>query len=482
MKLKLFLLGLLASFTLLAAGCGGTTASSGSTGSGASLVRSDALAFVSIDTDLGSSQWKQVDTLSKKFPDRDAALAYLQLGLSKNGVDWNNDVKPALGPEVDLAFVPGTSRNDFAVVGLTKPHDAGKFKALVKKLNASDNSGQPAVYREVSGGWYALSDSQAHITAALKTGGKSLSGESTYHDALAKLPSSALAKAYVNGAQLAKAIHEYGQASGAGIAGGTSGLDKLDFVSASLSAENDGLRTHGAVQGAGAGTVAGSGDYRSKLLDEAPADSLAFLTFRAGRSLGAAGLQSAQAPLELALGVSLADLVQLFQNETAIYVRPGAGIPDVTLMLQPKSTNRALTTLDKLARRIARATGGSFKAGTERTIDFGQFAAHYGAKGGKVVVTTSASGISQAGNPSDKLADSADFKEAKAAAGLPDSNGGFVYIDLKNVIPLIEGFASLSGSNLPSTVTQNLRPLRSFVAWGAGSGNSRTFDVFLEIK
>ena len=482
MKPKLFLLGLLASFALIAAGCGGTTGSSGSMGSGASLVRSDALAFVSIDSDLGSSQWKQVDTLSKKFPDRDAALAYLQRALSKNGVDWNNDVKPALGSEVDLAFVPGTSQNDFAVVGLTKPRDAGKFKALVKKLNASDNSGQPAVYREVSGGWYALSDSQAHISAVLKTGGKSLSEESTYHDALAELPSAALAKAYVNGAQLAKVIHQYGQASGAGSAGATSGLDKLDFVSASLNAESDGLRTHGAVQGSGAAAVAGSGDYRSKLLDEAPADSLAFLTFRAGKGLGAAGLRSAQAPLELALGVSLADLAQLFENETSLYVRPGAVIPEVTLLLQPKSTSRALTTLDKLSRRIARATGGSFKAGTERTINFGQFAAHYGAQGGKVVVTTSATGISQVGSPSDKLANSADFKEAKAAAGLPDSNGGFIYIDLKNVIPLIEGFAGLSGSNLPSTVTENLRPLHSFVAWSAGSGNTRTFDVFLEIK
>jgi len=31
-------------------------------------------------------------------------------------------------------------------------------------------------------------------------------------------------------------------------------------------------------------------------------------------------------------------------------------------------------------------------------------------------------------------------------------------------------------------VTENLRPLRSFLACSAGSGNKRTFDVFLEIK
>src|SRR5439155_11690015 len=110
---------------LLAAGCGGSSGAGAS--SGASLVRSDALAFVSLDSDLGSSQWKQVNDLSHKFPGRDLALAQLKQSLSKNGIDYDKDVKPALGSEVDIAFVPGTTLSDFAVVGLTKPNDAGKF-------------------------------------------------------------------------------------------------------------------------------------------------------------------------------------------------------------------------------------------------------------------------------------------------------------------------------------------------------------------
>src|SRR5256885_861025 len=145
---------------LLAAGCGGSAGRGGS--SGASLVRPDALVFVSFDADLGSSQWKQVDALSKKFPGRDMALGQIDKELQKNQLDYNRDIKPAVGPEVDLAVVLGASLNDVAVVGLTKPDDAGKFKALVKKLNETDSSGQLAVYREVNG-WYALSDSQAHI-------------------------------------------------------------------------------------------------------------------------------------------------------------------------------------------------------------------------------------------------------------------------------------------------------------------------------
>jgi hypothetical protein len=29
---------------------------------------------------------------------------------------------------------------------------------------------------------------------------------------------------------------------------------------------------------------------------------------------------------------------------------------------------------------------------------------------------------------------------------------------------------------------ENLQPLRSFLAWSEGTGGSRTFDAFLEIK
>ena len=477
---RTFIAALLTTLSLLlAAGCGGT--SGGGSSEGAIFVRSDVLAFVSIDSDLGSSQWQTVNDLSKKFQGRTMALAQIDQALAKQKLDYDRDIKPALGPEVDVAVAAGATRNDVQFIVLTKPHDSGKFKDLIKKLNAQDTSGKSAVYKEVHDGWYAVSDSTTSIDNVLNGSGKALAFDSTFDDAMGELPREALAKAYVNGAQLAKLFHQYNQGRGSGLAGATSGLDKLDFVSASLSAEGDGIRMHGAVQGPGASALAGSGDYHSKLLSDVPADALAFLTFRTGKGLGSA-LQSMSAPLEYALGISVDDLVGLFANESALYVRPGAVIPEITLLLQPKSTTSALATLDKLARRVARAAGATVKGGAEKTIDFGQFAVHYGAKVNKVVITNAATGVAQVGSPGDKLTDSADFKEAKGAARLPDSNGGFVYLDLKNAIPLIEGFAGLAGENLPSSVTENLRPLRSFLAWNAGSGNTRTFDLFLEIK
>ena len=47
---------------------------------------------------------------------------------------------------------------------------------------------------------------------------------------------------------------------------------------------------------------------------------------------------------------------------------------------------------------------------------------------------------------------------------------------------MLEGFAGLAGQSLPSSTTENLRPLRSFLAWTNASGETRTFDAFLEIK
>jgi hypothetical protein len=491
-RLRHLILGALAALALVAVGCGGAKTSGPSGASGASLVRPDALVFVSFDTDLGSSQWKQVDSLAKKFPGRDQALSQINHALEKNQLDYSGDIEPALGPEVDLAIVPGANLSDVAVVGLTKPENAGKFKALVKKLNEQDDSGQPAVYREVNG-WFALSDSQAHIDQVLKSGGKSLADESVFNDALGKLPDEALAKAYVNGPQFGKLVQQFEQGKGNGLASSTPGTN-LDFISAALSAEDDGIRLHGATAGEGSSSLA-TGDYASKLIDGVPADAFAFLSFKGGKSIDQLQHQLQTNPtfsqalpqLEQTLGVKVTDILALLSGETALYARPGGAIPEFSLALTTSDQSAALSTLDKLVARLASLTHGkvstSKEAGrTVRTIDFGQFAVRYAGLGDKILLTSGLNGIGAYTDSGSKLPDSADFKEAKDAAGMPGSSSGFMYLDLKNALALVESLSEISGSSLPSEVTGNLKPLRSFVAWGKSSSNSSTFDAFLEIK
>ena len=484
---------LLATLAVGLAGCGGGSATTSASGeSGSKLVRSDALAFVAIDSDLGSSQWQQLDELSKKFPGRSKALAQLKQGLAENGVDYEQDVKPALGPEVDIVAISGPGANQTSAVGLTKPKDADKFKALIAKLNAHDQdpSAKPAVYKAIDDGWYAVSESQAQIDAALKgSGGAALSDNSTFKAALEKLPGEALVKAYVDGRQLNALIQAQSQKSASPFDPSTLGLDKLEFVAASTSAESDGIRARGVTSGADVG----GGEFSSKLLDGVPGDALAFLNFRgAGTTDQLKKLEAnptvvqALAQIQAVLGVSLDDILALLHNEVALYVRPGAGIPEVTLALETKDQAAALSTLDRLAARLAATTGSQVQPGKQgdhgiKTVDLGQIAIHYGGLGDKVVITTGVNGIADYGSGS-KLTDSADFKQAKSAAEMPDSTGGFFYLDLKNSIPLLEGLAGLAGQTPPAEVTENVRPLRSFLAWMEGSGSTRTFDAFLEIK
>jgi len=472
--LRLFVLAPFAALALAAAGCGGGAKSGSSTPSGASLVRSGAVAFVAIDTDTGSDQWKQLDALAKKFPGRDLAIAGLQSQLGEQGVDWNDDVKPAIGPEVDVAVVGSTTDNaSFAL--LTQPKDEGKFKALVTKMNAKSSDG-PAVYRKV-GDWYALSESQRMIDRVLAPkDAETLADDPAFKEGLSKLADEALVKAYVNTKQLSVLLKTAPQsASPYGAAGPA--LAKLDSLSAALTAEDDGVRLHGATTG----QDTTGGTYSSELLSQAPADALAFLTFRGG-SQTSSSLGQIGGALQSTLGVTGRQIAALFKNETGLWVRPGAVIPEVTAILQPDHPVAGLATLDKLAAALAASSGGTLHDGAQRTIDFGNFALHYGTVGGKIVITSAAGGVAGAGASGEKLPAGADFSEAKSAAGLPDSTSGFVYVDLKNAIPLLEGFAQLEGGSVDSSTTANLRPLRSFLAWGASSGDTQTFDAFLEIK
>ena len=472
----------------LVAGCGGgdpTSATGGSKPAGASLVRADVLAFVSIDSDLQSGQWQQVDDLSKKFPGRDDAIAKIERSLTKQDLDWQRDVQPALGSEFDVA-VAGADASD--VVGLTKPDDPAKFKALVDKLNANDSS-RTAVTRDLGDGWWGVADSADMFTRVLKgDSGTALSDADLFGQAMDKLPGDALAKAYVDGKRLAVAMKSRAAGSGSGLDTSSFGLDSLDYAAASVNAESDGIR----IKGTTSGGPAGGGE--AKLVDGVPADAFALLDFLGqGTTDQLDKLRSSPQfgrvleALKTELGVTPDELAGLLGGEVAFYVRPSALIPEFTLVLDPKDSGASLATLDKLAEHLAAGYGGHVTSGTQdgrevKTLDLGRISIRYGsADGGKIVVTTGANGIGDYGSGS-SLPDSADFKEAKDAAGMPDSTGSVTYVDVKNLLPLVEGLASLGGGSLPPHVADNLRPLRSFLAWSEGGSGGQSFDAFLEIK
>ena len=477
---------LLTILALALAACGSGSSSSSSGGSppaGASLIRSDVLGFVSIDSDLGSGQWQQFDKLWQKFPSHDSWLQQLKQELAKQNLDYESDVKPALGPEFDVGIAPSGSTQ--AVVGITKPDDPAKFKQLASKAG----HGSPSVTRDLGDGWWAIADKASDFDAVLKGSGEDLSQSDSFTTAIGKLPGDTLVRAYLDGPQLNQLVKQRTQSGTSGLDASAVGLQGLKYLAVSVSAEDDGLR----LKGASSGGNLGGGEFASKLLDQIPSDAFAAFDF-----LGSGTTQQLQKlegtpqfaqvakQLEQAYGVTADQLFGLLDGEVAFYARSGAVIPELTLALQPNDPTQALETVDKLMTRLAAEAGTRVETGTQgghevKTVTFGQFAVHYGSVDGKVVLTSGVNGIADFGSGG-SLTDSADFKEAKSAAGMPDSTGGVFYVDLKNALPLIEGFAGLSGRDLPPKVTDNLRPLRSLLAWSEGQNGDRSFDAFLEIK
>jgi hypothetical protein len=478
---------LLASLALVLAACGsGSNASSsgGSVPAGASLFRSDVLAFASIDSDLGSSQWKTFDSLWQKFPAHDSWLQQIKQSLAKNNVDYEQDVKPALGPEFDVGVVPsGTSET---VVGVTKPNDPAKFKELVAK---GDKGSTPSVTKDLGDGWWAVADKASDFDAVLKGSGEDLSQSNSFATAIGKLPGDTLVRAYLDGPQLNTLVKQRAPSNTSGLDPSALGLDGLKYLAVSLSAEDDGLR----LQGASSGGNLGGGEFASKLLDQIPSEAFAAFDFLGSSTTqqlqqleGTPQFAPAAKQLEREYGVTADELFGLLDGEVAFYARSGALIPELTLALQPKDPTQAAETVDKLMTRLAAESGTRVQSGMQgghevKTVTFGQFEIHYGSVDGKVILSTGVNGISEFGSAG-SLTDSADFKDAKSAAGMPDSTGGVFYVDLKNALPLLEGFAGLAGHDLPPSVTDNLRPLRSLLTWSEGQNDERTFDAFLEIK
>src|SRR5829696_5383221 len=99
----------------LSVACGGSEQPA--TG-GPAVVPADAAVYVSVQSDLDSAQWKQVEKLVLRFPDGRGAVERLHGDLG-NGVNYEDDLEPALGPTVELVWLD--VRNDGEdVVALTQ--------------------------------------------------------------------------------------------------------------------------------------------------------------------------------------------------------------------------------------------------------------------------------------------------------------------------------------------------------------------------
>jgi hypothetical protein len=470
---------------LVGGGCGGTeTAGSPATG----IVPAGVPAFVSVDTDTSSSQWKTADALASKFPDKRKAVDAMHTELQKEGFDWEHDLKPALGPEVDIVWLDLANDGE-NVVGLLQPDDDEAFARAVEKGNKKDPNDK-AVYEKYKG-WTLISDKQSKLDrfrTMADSASETLDQDPAFIRAMKSTPDEALAKAYVDGPKVMDKIRQQVTADQQKF---VRQLGSLDWATASLAASSDGLAfdttvhgTLGKLFGKGASTPA----FDAKLPDVVPKDTLFYLTFHGTKGLlggleNNPGFSSPQlAPVVEVLG----KLGNLLQGENALYVRPSAGgrIPEVTLITEPKKGVGGRATLNRILAKYAGdigavPTSGRIAGVPASTLSSGDVSIHYADVGGKLVVTDSPAGIANARHPGTPLTSSDVYKDAVATSKMPSRTHGFLYVDVRAGTGLVE---KLSGTKLPAEVSRNLKPLRSAVEYAVSRQHQLSVRFFLRIK
>ena len=496
-RLSVLLVLLAAAFAL--AGCGGgdgggggeaeTPAEGAQAAAGAAIAPAGAAVFVSITTDAESAQWKAAAALLDRFPGRDQLIRSILEDTEAAGLDWETDIKPALGPEVDIVVLP-TGGEEPAVVGLTQPADAAKLQKLVE-------SGDEPGALEVVDGWTVVSDSQASIDA-FKAGDDSLADAEAYRTALESLPAESLVTVFIDGEKLTELA---GQAA-AGAGGSVSfsqlfgAFGKLGPIAFALSAQPGGVFFRGSATQEGGPQL---DNFAADLPSLVPADAVLYLGFAnlaepLDSLLGIAGeaeptLDQQLAQAETFLGLSVRDdLLPLFAGEGALVVAPGSPIPAISLIVEVEDEQKAQQALDKLATLAGGFGGGGLPKATDidgvaaQELVLEQFSVFYAVFDGKLVITSVRAGISGLVAAVPKLADDPAFAVARKAAGMPEETSGFIYMNLAEGIGLIEAYARLAGDAVPPEVSANLEPLGSFLAYSAREDGALTFSGFLSIE
>jgi hypothetical protein len=460
-------LAALASLTIALAACGSGDVGAGAPPSSAALLKPGAVAYAQVVTDSDFGQWQQAQDLISRFPSGDALFARLEAELAKEGVSWEDDVKPALGSVLDVVVYPDGGGGP-SIVGLTNQPDKAAFDALDAKVKGP-NSEHEYASRDL-GDWIAISNSQAAIDNALKNGGESLADAQSFKDAMADLPADALARVYVDPGRAVALAGDSSQKNAFELLG----FDKLDFAGAWAKARDEGAELGFSVRGDGAEALFGAEPYTSKLLDRIPADAFAVATFRADglkRSLDRYRqnpmFEKAVSEFEQEYGVTLDELAGLLDGEAVLAVGKGAPIPEITLLLETDDPAAARATVDRLLR----------KAGPE----LGNVQLTTGTLDGALIVSTGRNAVAELQERGDKLVDSDRYKDALDHAGAPDEYTGLLYVDLREATDLILGFAGVSGAKIPPKVAANLEPLKSLVVYGTLDGSLATSQAFVEI-
>jgi hypothetical protein len=447
-----------AALAIATAGCASAGASGpGSLDGAATLVPANAVAFVAARSDLSASPWHGLGKLAlKQLP------------------GWGADLQAVARDEIDLAVLPGEK-----TVVFLQPSDRAKLAALAKKHH---------LVQRATGGWTAVAASEAAL-AAVASATSHLATDARFVAAMNRLPGDAFMRAYARGAEMSRLLEAIpGQLQTRVLpprakfrlqrdkkGAPTYGLARQEFrwLAVALSSSGDGLKLQGFAPSAG---LAAAGPprfaavpvapYAAALVDEIPSGALAVVDFQVPRG-GFELMPKLPVQLGRLLGPDLRDLPNeldtVLGGESAVYVRAGLPVPEITLVTQPADTTAASTTLDEL---LASLPKGS---------PLERFPLHRAVIGGQLVVSTTQRGIDDFRSGGPKLSADPAFLEAKKQSGMPDETTGFAYANARDALPLL----ALAGVTLPAGLPE-LGTVAVFGAvFGGGTATGSTFTAYV---
>ncbi|MGH3043384.1 MAG: DUF3352 domain-containing protein [Gaiellaceae bacterium] len=494
---------LVAALLPVLAGCG----SGSDVGGAADVVPADVFLYASVDTDFDGDGWAALEEFAARFPNGDNLLQSLadEVNSSEEGIDFETDVKPALGPEVAFVMLDAPATPDLgeAPPGMEAYGDAPQFVVLLQPDDAAafqrllDKSDEPPVTDEVDG-WTVVAENQESLDSfRARLDGPTLDGSEDFEQAMDGLDDGALARVFVNGEKLSEAYEADPAAAppvDALLPGG-----ELPSFGMTFDVEADSARIDGRAVFAGENPFA-TDSYSADLPEKVPGDVLAYVSFNdlesafsAFRDAAAESDPEAESQLGMAeafLGVSLEeDVLPLLSGEGAVYVRQGAIIPEVTLVTEIEDEDEAMTTLDEI---VQAASGFAPDLGSPKTVEIGGVEArelpvsppmslYYAAFDGLLVVTSSPEGIAALREEGDRLSDSEAFDDALDAAGVPDETRGFGYVDLERAVPLFLGFAE-AGDAATGEARGYLDPLQSLVFYSDQDDETASFTFFVGVE
>jgi Protein of unknown function (DUF3352) len=354
--MRLVRLTVLIALAFALVGCGAKNDASSSVPHGADFAPASSVVFITGVTDPDSSQWEQADELLGRFPGREKFLAGIRKDLAEDGLSWEQDVKPALGDELNLALLSYDDA-DHNYVFFTKPKDEAKFNELLESGDVQDRQ----FHRKIDG-WTVFADNEKSLDnfAAAQASGDSLSDQDEFEDAMNGLPDDAVLRGYVAGRPIYDLIRKEAESDPdtQAFKNFSDSFGQLKYVSFSSSAEDDGVAVQAGYESTKSTDL---GSYSAELDDTLPAGALVYLSFgdleqTFNQALSNAGKQSPEFDRQLrqfqeALGFTLKDdVLPLFSKEGALAVYDASdSVPDVLFALRVDDEDKATQLINRLA-------------------------------------------------------------------------------------------------------------------------------------